>query len=227
MGWRTGTAWKWEELKEERGWAQGSWGKDHQEEGYRSRRKRGRSQERAGLMGGSEAWELWLGNPPRVEPTRGGVTRGAGGGASEQSRGLAKKEGGAQKGGVAKEAGGWQRGLAGLGLQVAPVSGFSTRIQGQRRRAQVGTPVCAVVSPVPRFDHTRAAARPYKGPEMQSSLQIATGWQTWGKWGKECRAADLSKLTGSACSEHLTEGRGLPPECQCTTRALPTAPATP
>lgn len=91
MGWTTGTAWKWAELKEERGWAQGSWGKDHQEEGYRSLRKRGRSQERAGLMGGSEAWELRLGNPPRVEPIRGGVARGAGGGASEQSRGLAKR----------------------------------------------------------------------------------------------------------------------------------------
>jgi hypothetical protein len=41
VGWRTGTAWKREELKEEREWAQGSWGKDHQEEGYSRWRKRG------------------------------------------------------------------------------------------------------------------------------------------------------------------------------------------
>lgn len=68
MGWRTGTAWKREELKKERGWGQGTWGKDHQEEKYRGRRKRGRSQERAGLKGGSKAWELRLGNPPREEP---------------------------------------------------------------------------------------------------------------------------------------------------------------
>lgn len=67
MGWRTGTAWKREELKE-RGWGQGTWGKDHQEEKYRGRRKRGRSQERAGLKEGSKAWELRLGNPPREEP---------------------------------------------------------------------------------------------------------------------------------------------------------------
>lgn len=43
-------------------------GKDHREENQRGRRKRGRSQERAGLMGGSEAWALRLGNPPREEP---------------------------------------------------------------------------------------------------------------------------------------------------------------
>lgn len=73
--------------------------------------------------------------------------------------------------------------------------------------------------PVPVFDHT--ASRPYKGPEMQSSLQIATGWQTWGKWGKERRAADLSKFTGSACSEHLTEDRELPPECPAQARREP------
>lgn len=48
-------------------------------------------------MGGSEGWELRLENLPREEPMRGGVARGAGGGATEQRRGLAKKqEGGAR-----------------------------------------------------------------------------------------------------------------------------------
>lgn len=45
VGRRTGADWRREELEEERGWAQGCWGKDHQEEEEKPEEKREESGE--------------------------------------------------------------------------------------------------------------------------------------------------------------------------------------
>lgn len=106
MGWRTGTDWRREELKEERGWAQGIWGKDHQKE-ERPEEKREEPVE-AGLMGGSgEGAELQLGKLLREEPLKGGVAIDAGGGATEMGGGLAREhEERAREGAWPRELGG-------------------------------------------------------------------------------------------------------------------------
>lgn len=65
MGLRTGTDWRREELKEERGWAQGSWGKDHQ-------KKRGRRKREEPVEG--RAYGRGRGGAPVRETAEGGAT---------------------------------------------------------------------------------------------------------------------------------------------------------
>lgn len=180
------------------------------------------------MEGGASGREWGLRAPARETAEGGAIGRRRGHGSWGRGHGAGrspcKRAGGRSPGrGVAKGARGRGRGLT-VGLQVAPVSGFSTRGRGQRRRAQVCAPVCVI--PVPPSDYTWAASRPYKGPGMQSSLQIATGWQTWGR-GAGMLGGSSSKFTGSACSGHLTEGRELPPECPGTMRTTPKAPTPP
>lgn len=72
-----------------------------------------------------------------------------------------------------------------MGLQVAPVSGFSTRCQGQRRRAQVRAPVSTLLPPP---HHTWAASRPYKDAVIATNSHRLADL---GEGGQECWAAAL------------------------------------
>lgn len=88
---------------------------------------------------------------------------------------------------MAKDARGLRRGLAGLGLQVAPVTGFSTRGQGQQRCTCLWHPLS--LPPLPRTSCTGSILS-IQGPR---DVVIATNSHRLADLGeggeRECRAA--------------------------------------